>query len=253
MRRYLAVHTALTLAFLHLPLLALMVFSFNASRFSVWEGFSLRWYCAAGIDGQLHEATLNSLLAASVAAPIATAFGTLCAYALWKRSSVWFSGTLLLTLLTPEIVLGVALLAFFQWVFRHVGGYPGLHTVILAHILFCLSFVVVIVGSRLRTFDSTLEDAARDLGASEWQAFRYVTLPELIPALVASLLLCFTLSFDDYVITSMVAGVDSETLPMVIYAMARRGSNPTVNAVSTTVAVALTVLIVIAGKLERRQ
>ena len=216
MRRYLAVHTALTLAFLHLPLLALMVFSFNASRFSLWEGFSLRWYRAAMADGQLHEATLNSLLAASVAAPVATIIGTLCAYALWKRSSAWLSGALLLSLLTPEIVLGVALLAFFQWVFRYLGGYPGLHTVIVAHVLFCLAFVVVIVGSRLRTFDGTLEDAARDLGATEWQAFWHVTLPELMPALVAALLLCFTLSFDDYVITSMVAGVDSETLPMVI-------------------------------------
>ena len=253
MKRYLAVHTAVTLAFLHVPLVALAVFSFNAGRFSVWEGFSFRWYQSAWQDQQLHEATINSLLAAFAAAPIATVAGTLCAYALWKRRSTWMSGGLLLTLLTPEIVLGIALLAFFQVVFRYFGGYPGLHTVILAHVLFCLAFVVAIVGSRLRTMDSALEDAARDLGATDLQAFFYVTLPELTPALIASLLLCFTLSFDDYVITSMVAGVDSETLPMVIYAMARRGSNPTVNAVSTAVAIGLTTLIVLASRLELRK
>ncbi|HYO84329.1 MAG TPA: ABC transporter permease [Bryobacteraceae bacterium] len=251
MSRFLAVHAGAVLVFLHLPLLTLAVFSFNQSKFTSWESFSLSWYAAALNDRQLIEAAGNSILAAAIAAPIATAAGTLCAYALWKRTSGWVTATLLLTLLTPEIVLGISLLAFFQWVFRYLGGFPGLHTVVLAHILFCLAFVVAIVGGRLRTMDNSLEEAARDLGATEWQAFTRVTLPALTPAVAAAFLLCVTLSIDDYVITSMVAGVDSETLPMVIYAMARRGGNPAVNAISTMVAVAVTALIIIAGRLTR--
>ena len=125
-----------------------------------------------------------------------------------------------------------------------------MHTVIGAHVAFSIAFVVVVVIARLRTFDATLEEAAMDLGATEWQAFRSVTLPALAPAVAASALLAFTLSFDDYVITSLVAGVDSETLPMVIYAMARRGANPVVNAVSALIVLGLGVLILAAEKLR---
>jgi len=140
-----------------------------------------------------------------------------------------------LSLVTPEIVTGVALLALFQWLFRFGGFRLGLHTVILAHASFCLAFVVLVVLARLRTMDAALEEAAMDLGATEWQAFRRVTLPNLLPAVLSAALLAFTISFDDYVITSLVAGVDTETLPMVLYAMARRGGSPVVNAISTAV------------------
>jgi spermidine/putrescine transport system permease protein len=122
--------------------------------------------------------------------------------------------------------------------------------VILAHIAFSIAYVVIVVLARLRHYDRALEEAAMDLGATEWEAFRRVTLPLLVPAIGAAALLAFTISFDDYVITSMVAGVDSETLPMVIYAMARRGANPVVNAVSAVIVVGLGVLILAAERLQ---
>jgi spermidine/putrescine transport system permease protein len=147
--------------------------------------------------------------------------------------------------------MGVALLAFYQWAFRFLNLQLGMHTVILAHVSFCLAYVVLVVIARLRTMDSTLEEAAQDLGANAWQAFARVTLPAIAPAVTAAALLAFTVSFDDYVITSLVAGVDSETLPLVIYAMARRGVNPVLNALSTIIVVGLGALILISERLRR--
>jgi spermidine/putrescine transport system permease protein len=249
-RSLLAVHAAAVYAFLHLPLLVLTVFSFNASRFTVWEGFSLRWYRLAFRDAHLVEAALNSLVIAVAATVLSTVIGTLCAYGLWKRSSRLISGSLYLSLATPEIVMGVSLLAFFQWIFRHLGAQLGMHTVILAHVAFSVAYVVLVVMARLRTLDPALEEAALDLGATEWRAFREVTLPALVPGVAAAALLAFAVSFDDYVITSLVAGVDSETLPMVIYAMARRGANPVVNAVSALIVAVIGVLILVSERLR---
>jgi spermidine/putrescine transport system permease protein len=250
MKRGLAVYAVAVYLFLHLPLLVLGIFSFNASRFTVWQGFSLAWYRAAFRDPQLAEAAWNSIIIAAVATVLSTVVGTLCAYGLWKRDSRLLSGSLYLSLVTPEIVMGISLLVFFQWIFRFLHIQLGMHTVILAHVMFSLSYVVIVVMARLRTFDRTLEEAALDLGATEWQAFREVTLPALAPGIAAAALLAFTTSFDDYVITSMVAGVDSETLPMVIYAMARRGANPVVNAISTLIVGALGALIVFSERLR---
>jgi spermidine/putrescine transport system permease protein len=249
-RRPLALYATAAYLFLHLPLLVLAVFSFNASRFTVWEGFSLRWYQAAFRDPQLAEATWNSLLIAVAATALATLAGTLCAYGQWKRDSPLLARGLTLTLATPEIVMGIALLALFQWAFRVPGLQLGMHTVVAAHVAFSLAYVVVVVLARLRTMDRALEEAALDLGAGEWQAFRRVTLPQLAPAIAAAALLAFTLSIDDYVITSLVAGVDSETLPMVLYAIARRGGNPVVNAISTLIVFGLGALILISERLR---
>jgi spermidine/putrescine transport system permease protein len=249
--RLLMVHAAALYAFLHLPLVILTVFSFNSSRFTVWEKFSLVWYRAAFQDAQLMEAAWNSLLIALAATSIATVLGTLCAYGLWKRSSPALVSGLYLSLVTPEIVAGISLLAFFQWLFRHLDVRLGMHTVVLAHVAFCLAFVVVVVMARLRALDKDLEEAALDLGATEWQAFRLVTLPQLMPGAAAAALLAFTVSFDDYVITSMVAGVDSETLPMVLYAMARRGASPVVNAISAMVLTGLGALILISERIRK--
>jgi len=151
---------------------------------------------------------------------------------------------------TPEIVTGVSLLAMFQWSFRYLHLQLGMHTVILAHVSFSIAYVVVVVLARLRAFDPALEEAALDLGANEWGAFRRVTLPYLGPAIAAAAMLAFTVSIDDYVITSLVAGVDSQTLPMVIYSMARRGVSPVLNAVSTTVVIVLGVMVLISERLR---
>lgn len=251
MRRLLSLYAAGVYAFLHIPLAVLVLFSFNSSRFTVWEGASLTWYRAALRDPQLGEATVNSLIIALVATALSTVIGTLAAYGLWKRGSPALSGSMYLSLVTPEIVMGISLLAFYQWVFRYLGLRLGMHTVIGAHVAFSVAYVVVVVMARLRTLDPALEEAAMDLGATEWQVFREVTLPSLMPAVAAAALVAFTVSFDDYVITSLVAGVDSQTLPMVIYAMAKRGVNPVVNAVSALIVVALGALILCSERLRK--
>ena len=250
-RRGLALYALGAYAFLHVPLLILAVFSFNSSRFAVWQGFSLQWYRAVADDSNLIESSVNSLIIATAATVTATVLGTLAAYGLWKRGSSWLSGSLYLSLVTPEIVTGVSLLALFQWSFRFLHLRLGMHTVILAHVGFSLAYVVVVVLARLRNFDRSLEEAALDLGATEFETFWRVTLPYLGPAIAAAAMLAFTVSIDDYVITSLVAGVDSQTLPMVIYAMARRGVNPALNAVSTLIVFGLGVLVLLSERLMR--
>lgn len=249
--KWISTYAAGAYLFLHLPLLVLAVFSFNASKFTVWEGFSLQWYGQIFENSQLLESTWNSLLIALASTMLATSIGTLCAYGIWKRKAPVLSGSLYLSLVTPEIVTGISLLALFQWSFRFLGLQLGMHTVILAHVAFCLAYVVITVLARLRTFDAALEEAALDLGATPWQAFRLVTLPAILPGVIAAALLAFTVSIDDYVITSLVAGVDSETLPMVVYQMARRGVSPVVNAISTLIVLGLGVLILISERLQR--
>jgi spermidine/putrescine transport system permease protein len=251
MKRGLAVYAVAIYAFLHLPLLILAIFSVNLSRFTAWQGFSLHWYRAMFADRDLLESAGNSLTIAIVSTALSTAIGTLAAYALWKRASNWLARGLYLSLVTPEIVTGVSLLALFQWAFRYVNFRLGMHTVILAHVSFSIAYVVVVVLARLRGFDPVLEEAAQDLGATEFAAFRRVTLPYLAPAIAAAAMLAFTISIDDYVITSLVAGVDSQTLPMVIYAMARRGVSPVLNAVSTTIVVLLGTLVLLSERLRR--
>lgn len=250
MKRWLPVYAAAFYVFLYLPLLVLTVFSFNDSRLAIFHGVSLRWFRQLMHNSLLLDATVNSLIIAIGATAIATAIGTAAAYGLWKRSAPVFTSGLYLSLVTPEIVTGVSLLVFFQVMFRVLPIQLGLHTVILAHVAFSLVFVVAVVLARLRTFDKGLEEAGADLGATPWQVFAHVTLPQLLPGVLAAALLCFTVSFDDYVITSMVAGVDSETLPMVIYAMARKGVSPEINALSVLITLSLGVLILIATRLE---
>jgi spermidine/putrescine transport system permease protein len=251
MTRALAAIAAAVYLFLHLPLAILAAFSFNSSRYTVWEGFSLKWYRALWEDGRLMEAAMNSLWIGLISTAAATAMGTLAAYAMWKRRAGWLEGSLYLSLITPEVVTGVSLLAFYQWAFRYLDLRLGMHTVILAHIAFSLAYVVVVVIARLRTMDATLEEAALDLGATPFEAFRRVTLPQLTPAIGTAALLAFAISFDDYVITSLVADVDSETLPMAIYAMARRGVSPAVNALSTIILTAIGILTLTAERWRR--
>jgi spermidine/putrescine transport system permease protein len=250
MKRWLGVYAVAFFAFLHLPLLTLAIFSFNSSRFTVWDHFSLSWYRAIFSDTQLLEGTWNSIVIALLATTMSTVLGTLCAYGLWKRNSRLLTGTLYLSLVTPEIVTGVSLLALFQSTFRWFHWHLGLYTVVLAHIAFSLAYVVIVVSARLRTIAPSLEEAAMDLGATEFQAFFYVMLPALAPGIIAAALLALTVSFDDYVITSMVAGVDSQTLPMVIYAMARRGASPVINAISALVTVVFGAVILMFERLR---
>ncbi|MDE3198732.1 MAG: ABC transporter permease subunit, partial [Acidobacteriota bacterium] len=187
--RLLGLYSAAALAFLHIPLLVLIAFSFNANRFTVWQGFSLAWYRAALHDPQLAGGLANSLIIALVSAVLSTVIGTLAAYGMWRKSAPLLSGTLYLSLVTPEIVTGVSLLALFQWIFRFLRLPLGLHTAIVAHIAFSIAYVTIVISARLRNYDRTLEEAAMDLGANEWAAFYRVTLPALAPAIAAAALL----------------------------------------------------------------
>ena len=249
-RSVLPLYAACAFAFLHVPLLVLIAFSFNASKFTVWEGFSLRWYHAVWNDPQLMGGAWNSLVIAIASTALSTTVGTLAAYGMWQRRAPVLSGSLYLSLVTPEIVTGISLLALFQYVFRWLPFRLGLATVVTAHVAFTIAYVSIVITARLRTMDPALEEAARDLGAPEWNAFRRVTLPLLAPGIAAAALLALIVSFDDYVITSLVAGVDSETLPMVIYAMARRGANPAINAVSALLVIGFGALIVLAERVR---
>jgi len=225
----------LVYAFLHAPVAALVVFSFNASKFSVsWTGFTLEWYRRLFAREDVLQGLLRSLLVGTVATVLATLLGTLLALALGRHR---FPGkraaesALYLPLVTPEIVMGISLLSLFV-----LAGMPlGLTSIAIAHIAFCISFVAVVVGARLRGMDQHLEEAAMILGADEWSAFWRVTVPGLWPGILAGALLAFTMSFDDYVITSFVSGSGSSTLPVVVYGMVRRNIEPTINAVSALI------------------
>lgn len=251
MRRVLGFYVAAVFAFLYVPLLILIGFSFNASRTSLWSGFSLHWYGQIWRDPQLLEATTNSVVIALLSALLSTVIGTAAAYGLWKKRARWFATSLYLSLVTPEIVTGISLLVFFQYIFHWTHWHLGLYTVVLAHVAFSIAYVAIVVAARLRSFDAALEEAALDLGATPWRAFWRVTLPFLWPGVLAAGLLALIVSFDDYVITSMVAGVDSETLPMVIYALARRGVNPTLNAISALVVLLFGALILLSERVRR--
>lgn len=236
---------------LHLPVLVLVLFSFNASRYSVsWTGFTLDWYRALAGRADLWRGLRVSLTVGLLSTVVATCFGTLIALALARRrfpGQRALEGLVFVPLVTPEIMVGISLLVLFV-----LAGIPlGLGTITIAHIAFNISFVVVVVRARLEGMDRHLEEAALILGADELTAFRTVTLPALWPGIAAGALLAFTMSFDDYVITSLVSGAGSSTLPVVVYGMVRRSVEPTVNAISTIILVGTSLLIYGADRVAR--
>lgn len=252
MRRFLAAHTALVYLFLYLPIAVLVAFSFNEARqTAVWEGFTLDWYRELAGDARLLRSVRNSLLVGGLTTAASTVLGTLAALALDQR----FRGrrstevVLFLPVILPEVVLGAALLTFFGTVEMRL----SLWTVVIAHVVFCVSYVAIVVRARLAGLDPSLEEAARDLGAGPFETFRRVTLPLILPGVIASALLVFTLSIDDYVVTSFVAGAGATTLPLHIYSMLKLGVTPEVNAVSTLLLALTMVLIVLAQRLIRRE
>lgn len=234
----------LVFAFLYLPVLILIVFSFNSTRsVAALSGFSLEWYVRLIHNEELLAAARNSLIVALISTLISTVIGTLTALGMDRyrfRLRIALDANLYLPIVIPEIVMGISLLLFFNqalFPFLHsLTGYrasTGLHTITIAHIAFNIPFVYVIVRARLADFDRSLEEAAQDLGADEWHTFTRVTLPLLMPGIVGSALLAFTLSLDDYLITVFTKGVASQTMPIYIYSLVRRGVTPEINALST--------------------
>lgn len=258
---------ALGFVFLYAPIVSLVVFSFNDSRLvTVWGGFSTRWYVALFNDRQILNAAWISLKVAFFSATIATVIGTLGAFVL-TRMPRFVGRMLLMAMLTaplvmPEVITGLSLLLMFvasEQLFNSFeltrGLFPsrGVVTVIIAHSTFCAAFVAVIAQSRLRDMDESLEEAARDLGAGPVRVFFDVTLPVIAPALVSGWLLAFTLSLDDLVIASFVSGPGASTLPMVIFSKVRLGVSPDVNALAAIIIGIVTLAVIIAGLLLRRQ
>jgi putrescine transport system permease protein len=230
---------ALGYAFLYLPIVLLVVFSFNESRLgTVWTGFSLKWYYALLEDASMLSAAWVSLKIAFLAASFAVALGTLAAMVMTRfrpfRGRTVFGALMTAPLVMPEVVTGLSLLLMFYTVFAPLGLEPkGLVSILIAHITFTMAFVTVVLSSRLAELDRSLEEAAMDLGANRVKVFFVITLPIIAPALLSGWLLAFTLSLDDVVISSFVAGPDSTTLPMKVFSSVRLGLNPKINALAT--------------------
>jgi spermidine/putrescine transport system permease protein len=234
-------------AFLYLPLAIVVVYSFNDSRLNAeWVGFTLDWYRKLAQNDEMIAAAGNSLAIALVASLVSTALGTMAGVAMHRYRLRVLPILVLTPIAIPEILMGVALLIFFVM----LNVTLGLVSVALAHIAFCIGFVAIVVRARLAGMDESLIEAARDCGATPWQAFRRVTLPLIMPGVVAGALMAFTLSIDDFVITFFTAGAGTVTLPLQIYSMIKIAVTPEVNAVSTLLMLLTLVLIVVATRIS---
>lgn len=258
-RTWLKVLFAAIFVALYAPIFTLIAFSFNTDkRGVVWRGFTLDNYTKAWNNADLQEAMLNSLTIAFIATIISTVIGAMVALLLWRfrfpmKSA--YEGVMALPIVIPEICMGVSLLLFFTytgmmaWSVSFVWPF-NLLNIIIAHVAFCFPFVAVVVRSRLVGFNRQLEEASKDLGASEWQTFWNVIVPFMMPGLVAGALLAFTLSLDDFVITYFTSGPETVTFPVKVYSLVRRGVSPEINAASTVLIVITVVATVIAMKLQ---
>jgi len=247
-------------AFLYVPIISLVVFSFNESRLvTVWGGFSTKWYGALIRNQQILDAAWLSLEVAAVSATLAVVLGTFAGMILARfgpfRGRTLLSGMTTAPLVMPEVITGLSLLLLFVTLEQLI-GWPagrGMTTIIIAHVTFAMAFVTVVVQSRLAQIDESLEEAAQDLGARPAKVFFLITLPIIFPALLSGWLLAFTLSLDDLVIASFVAGPGSSTLPMVVFSKVRLGVSPDINALATIMVAVVAVGIVIAGIAMSRQ
>ncbi|MBK8257597.1 MAG: ABC transporter permease [Polyangiaceae bacterium] len=253
--------TALVIAFLYLPIVVLVVYSFNASDMAlVWEGLSFRWYAELYEETRAHladerrssliAALWNSTEIAAATTALSIALGTSSAWLLHRHKARWLRAVRIaayVPMILPEILLGISLLVLFKTVRLDL----GFLTVILAHTTFCFPFVMVTVQSRLAGLDPSLEEAAQDLGATPTRAFFSVIVPYLLPAIIAGGLLSFTLSFDELVVTYFTRGPTSETLPVKVYGMARVGLSPALNTISTVLIVLTAMMVALAEALKK--
>ncbi|KFI12269.1 spermidine/putrescine ABC transporter permease PotC [Vibrio coralliilyticus] len=244
---------ALVYAFLYLPIIVLIVNSFNANKFGMkWGGFTTKWYETLVNNDSLMQAAWHSLNVAIFSATAATVIGSLTAVALFRytfKGKGAVNGMLFVVMMSPDIVMAISLLALFLV----LGAQLGLFTLLIAHITFCLPFVVVTVYSRLNGFDVKMLEAAKDLGASEWVILKQIILPLAKPAVAAGWLLSFTLSLDDVIISSFVTGPTYEILPLKIYSMVKVGISPEVNALATVMLIVSLILVVISQLLAREK
>ncbi|MEP1518864.1 ABC transporter permease subunit [Ascidiaceihabitans sp.] len=248
------VSLTLGFAFLYLPMLILVIYSFNKSKLvTVWAGFSTKWYGELFQNEAFLDAAWVTLKVAVVSSTCATILGTMAAYTLVRGGQFFgrtlFSGMIYAPLVMPEVITGLSLLLLFI----SIGLDRGTMTIVLAHTTFSMCFVSVVVSSRLMSFDRSLEEAALDLGATPFAAFRLVTLPIIAPAVVAGWLLAFTLSLDDLVIAQFVSGPSATTLPMKIWSSVRLGVSPEINALSSILIALVSVGVITASLASKRQ
>ncbi|EDU38388.1 extracellular solute-binding protein [Clostridium sporogenes] len=245
------IYATLVYIFLYLPIFVLVVFSFNKSKLNAtFTGFTLDWYKNLINNTQILEALKNSLIIAFISTFFAVIIGTLAAIGMYRykfKGKRAMEGLLYIPVVIPEIVMGISMLAFFS----SLNLPAGLITLILAHITFCISYVIIVVRARLDGFDSALEEAAQDLGATPWQTLTKVTLPVISPGIISGALLAFTLSLDDVIISFFAAGPDSNTLPLKIFSMVKFGVTPEINALSTVMMVFTLSMVVIAEGIRR--
>jgi len=246
----------LTFIMLYLPIITLVIFSFNAGEsVSQWEGFSLKWYAVAWENEQVRGAAINTLLIAALAAVFSTIVATMAALGTTRRArfkgQTWIYVAINQPLMVPEIVTAVALLIFFAML-KKATGYTGLGYMIAAHTAFCIPFAYLPIRARLESMDLTLETAAGDLYASPWQTFRHVTLPLLLPGVMAGAMLAFVTSLDTVVITEFIKSPGQDTLPTYMLGQLRRAMKPDVNAISTAL-LAITLLMLCAFFLVSRK
>jgi putrescine transport system permease protein len=243
--------------FLYLPIILLVVFSFNDSRVSTsWTGFSFRWYEALMNDDSMLKAAWVSLKIAFSSASAAVVLGTLAALAMRRyfRGKTLFQALITAPLVMPDIVIGLSLLLMFVTLFAPFGVSPkGMLSIWIAHVTFTMAFVTVIISSRLAELDKSLEEAAMDLGANRFKIFFVITLPIISPALISGWLMAFTLSLDDVVISSFVAGPDATTLPMKIFSTVRMGLNPKINALASIIVAVVSFTAVVAWVISTRE
>lgn len=257
--RFLKIMVALGLLFFYVPILSMIVYSFNDSRLAtIWGGFSTRWYGELWENDRVIEAAVLSLEIAFVSATFATILGTMAGIALARvrrfRGRTLFSGLVTAPLVMPEVITGIASLMLFILMAQHL-GWPaarGFTTVTIAHITFSLVFVATIVRARLLSMDQSIEEAAIDLGAKPWQVMRDVTLPVISPAILSGWLLAFTISIDDVVITSFTTGPGATTLPILIWSKVKFGVTPDINALATIIVLVVGLGVVIASIVMNR-
>lgn len=259
-RRLLQLNAWLVFAFFYIPMIVLVVFSFNASqRVNIWGGLSAKWYPELFRNDEILDALQNSLVVAGISTVVSTLLGTSLAFALHRyrfAGRKTLEGVAYLPVIIPDVTMAVMLLAFFAQAFRLIGRIGpdfelGLYSVTISHIAFNISFVAVVVRARLAQLNPSLEEAARDLGASRWAAFRLVTFPLILPGVLAGALLALALSLDDVVISSFVAGPGGTTLPVYVFSAVRRGVTPELNAISTIMLAVSTALVVSSLFLQR--
>jgi putrescine transport system permease protein len=246
-------------AFLYIPLVSVIFYSFNDSKLAtVWGGFSTRWYGELFRNDQILDAAFLSLRIAALSATIATVLGTIAGLALVRfgrfRGRTLFSGMITSPLVMPEVITGLSLLLLFVSMQQLLGwpGQRGFSTITIAHSTFALAYVAVIVRSRLSAMDESLEEAAMDLGCGPLRVIFDITLPLIAPAMLAGWLLAFTLSLDDLVIASFVSGPGASTLPMYIFSKVKLGVTPDINALASVIIAAVTLGVVIAWLIMRR-